>query len=319
MCNAAPQLQTASRSQSTVSTVRFAMKLPRCGPFASNGNASSAAANATASGRSRDSSPLGRRVADEMRTTDNTPRASGRGGGLEGSHHSSTTTVSCGNLSNMRRVHSANCASARRRSAGGITQSSSIHKSRSHSHSSSSTVPRRSAQATSSRPTEELPIPPSKDGTNRSIHTVDKGDLTRMYDYATWNMYERIVNARRQRLSQVNTMSAPSSPSDAGGAGPIVRPPAANVETKKQQQQPLYKLSIQGDESSTAATADETDKSSTASSSWSRNDSPKTLPSGLVNVSGLVFPHFEAEQRAASCPPSAGGEDEDHFIFQLDM
>ena len=66
--------------------------------------------------------------------------------------------------------------------------------------------------------TEALPIPSSSSDsdqgqssakfTNGEGENNDKGDLTRMYDYATWNMYERIVSARRCRLSAIDSSSS---------------------------------------------------------------------------------------------------------------
>lgn len=100
----------------------------------------------------------------------------------------------------FRRVKSANAGVVRRRQR----HSASMQRSLSHSSSNSRTIhPSSSSQQTVSF----LPIPPRKsddtdDGRPR-INTAEESDLARMYDYATWNMYERIVSARRKRLAQI--------------------------------------------------------------------------------------------------------------------
>mmetsp|Transcript_17624 Transcript_17624/g.38192 ORF Transcript_17624/g.38192 Transcript_17624/m.38192 type:complete len:283 (+) Transcript_17624:199-1047(+) len=167
------------------------------------------------------------------------------------------------------------------------------------------------------RRTPELPIPKKGQRISNELG-VEKGDLTRMYDYATWNMYERIVNARRQQRLNVDLSSHQREQ------------PGANSNAVSQQQ-PLHKSSSQGDESSTIATSatiDETDRSSAASSSWSRNNSPMTFPGqahqqGQTTTFAPTFPHLEGQRSGChSCPPPASREefqDEDAFIFQLDM
>jgi len=100
-----------------------------------------------------------------------------------------------------RRVKSANAGVVRRRQR----HSASMQRSLSHSSSNSRTIhPSSSSQQT----VPFLPIPPRKsddtdDGSRPRINTAEESDLARMYDYATWNMYERIVSARRKRLAQI--------------------------------------------------------------------------------------------------------------------
>lgn len=231
-----------------------------------------------------------------------TPRAfSSRGDDLDRSSHGSAR----GAASNtMRRCQSANVS---RRP--GIPV---MHKSRSHSGEPSQRQHQR---------TQELPIPPCEDGAPNPFANIDKNDLTKMYDYATWNMYERIVSARRQRLSEMAQQEKQSS-SDSSSSqnGADNKAPTAATGSNVTKPQPLYKTSSQDE--SLAATADETDKSSTASSSWSRTDSP-----GFTGGSSSLtaFPNFQS--RSSSCPlPGAnndhnqrGMNNEDHFIFELDM
>ncbi|KAL3772988.1 hypothetical protein ACHAW5_005060 [Stephanodiscus triporus] len=123
-------------------------------------------------------------------------------------------------------------------------------------------------------------------------------DLARMYDYATWNMYQRIVSARRKRLAQIDlqkmreatgeekagagctaSTDRPSSSSDQDEGSTVssaVVPPSERQGRQQQQRRPnLHAMNKNPsqDESSTLTTADETDGSS-STSSWSRADSP---------------------------------------------
>jgi hypothetical protein len=230
-----------------------------------------------------------------------------------------------------------------------------------HFHHQRSSCPRADEDEDDEQPsgvrTPELPIPAptssrshptNGDGTGGNV--VDEGDLTRMYDFATWNMYERIVSARRQRLSTTtaSTVSSTTSTSTAStstststtnprhvpsretnhalGGGQQCNNSKASSSTISTRPPPEFKSSNQGNkvygsfsavtvdtvasasseaeasaaamtcskthfyckrsstvsdcESTTLATADETDKSSTTSSSWSRTDSPGTFPVG---------------------------------------
>lgn len=107
----------------------------------------------------------------------------------------------------MRRVQSANAS--RPRGAVGTTAGrnkplSTVHKSRSHSQ---ETVRRNANAVYEVAPpppaSEQLPIPQCKNTLLEIARTKsDQTDLRRMYDYATWNMYDRIVSARnRKRMS----------------------------------------------------------------------------------------------------------------------
>ena len=307
----------------TTADVRFAMKLPRY-----NSQPSSAAAGTLLRG-SRDeqhTSPSAVEVGDKTRRNGVVRRVPSSGKPTS----TSTTTV--------RRCQSANVSSR---------TTSFIPHARSHSQEPS-------RQATAINRSEELPIPSSSDQgqssssarfTNGEGENVDKGDLTRMYDYATWNMYERIVSARRFRLSAIDSSgeeeattttacrsSAPnvaatknsSQTATSGGAVattssskrqdsvavnavPTVPNPIAKV---------LKKQASPRSDDSTLATADETDRESTTSSSWSRDG---TFPV-QVALSSTGLASFPRLDRPASCPPqpSSSGE-EDHLIFDLDL
>lgn len=135
-----------------------------------------------------------------------------------------------------------------------------------------------------SHPTQGLPIPCQPGGRSSLSRSVDKSDLTRMYDYATWNMYERIVSARRMRLA--SQMEHASHQNESSSATRSASNGVRNLESRPA----TTKIPSQDD-----GTADETDKSSTASS---LTDSP-AFHMGMS--------------------PSEGGGNEDHFIFQLDM
>ena len=165
--------------------------------------------------------------------------------------------------------------------------------------------------------TREIPIPPSRDGGEgdrgdgyhsapRWGNAAEESDLARMYDYATWNMYERIDSARRKRLAQIalqqrweakegaSDLSSSSSsgcdvdadspaPSSTTGAAADAIAPSSKRERQRQQQQQQQQLSTlqtlhkhknsSQDENSTLATAGETDRSS-RTASWSRAYSP---------------------------------------------
>lgn len=230
-------------------------------------------------------------------------------------------------------------------------------KSRSHSQ---EPLRRRVGGGGINNKTEALPITPTGqaarpegEGVGASGENVDKGDLTRMYDYATWNMYERIVTARRRRLANIDqeTISSTATTSSSRRSSDVPSesssPRSSNQEeyssgsvttgqqgtevvyttvpTKQSSSRPSQPQSStlknsSSHDDSTMATADETDKSSTASSSWSRTDSPAQFPF-LANGNGIV--PFPSLQRPVSCPPSgehqaSSGEDE-HFIFPMDM
>ena len=286
-----------------VDFVTFAMKLPRFN------------ACTTTTNKEMDS-------ASQQQQQMPTPHASSsRGDDDDRSSHGSAAATGPSIASNMRRCQSVDVSQRPR----GFP---AMHKSRSHSG-----EPRPSSQKQHQR-TQELPIPPCQNGVHNrpSLSSVDESDLTRMYDYATWNMYERIVSARRQRLSaemaQQEKQSSSDSSSSQNGANNKVATLAAAAATGSNamdtKPQPLYKTSSHDE--SLAATADETDKSSTTSSSWSMTDLSGTFPGGSSSLVAAVFPNFES--RSSSCPlPGANNEyhqggmnnEEDHFIFELDM
>ena len=115
-------------------------------------------------------------------------------------------------------------------------------------------------------------------------------DLVRRYDHATWNMYQRIVSARRKRLAQIDlqkmreakekeavggaSLDRPSSSdrdedstASSAATGAVVPPSERERQGQEQQQQEqrptlhtMHKNPSQ--ENSTLATADETDGSS---------------------------------------------------------
>lgn len=225
----------------------------------------------------------------------------------------STTTTRTSASSGVRRSHS---ATPRRQ------QFVQHYERRSHS-----TEP-----SPSSMRSEELPIP--RVGGRRSsssIHNVDANELVKMYDFATWNMYERIVSARRRRL-QIDSKQQPatattsaatsrqSSPrnqddEDAPGCnrGDSDRATPSSGRIGGTAATAAIKTQESADTSNSAATsitADETDKSSSTSSS--RTDSPGTIP-------GLAL---QLEQIAAAAKRDAahdGGGTGDDFIFEMDL
>jgi hypothetical protein len=138
-----------------------------------------------------------------------------------------------------------------------------------------------------------------------------------MYDYATWNMYERIVNARRQRLSWLDAQqkldkgSAATSPTaDTLSLGADITPKAMDGG--------LDKAHSRGDSSLTSSTVDdvESDKSSTTLSSASSSISNSSLPADLKETM------FSLGAVKASLNQETQGhleENEEHFIFEMDM
>jgi hypothetical protein len=140
-----------------------------------------------------------------------------------------------------------------------------------------------------------------------------------MYDYATWNMYERIVNARRQRLSWLDAQqkldkegsaaTTPTADTLSLGADNITTPKAMDGELN---------MAPRGDSSVTSTTVDdaESDKSSTtlssASSSVSNSSLPGTLKKTVFSL-GAVKASLNQEMQGHS------EETEEHFIFEMDM
>ncbi|KAL3789470.1 hypothetical protein ACHAWO_002799 [Cyclotella atomus] len=165
-----------------------------------------------------------------------------------------------------------------------------------------------------------LPIPQTARLNDPSESHVERSDLTRMYDYATWNMYERIVNARRQRLSWLDAQqkldkegsaaTTPTADTLSLGADNITSPEAMDGE--------LNKAHSRGDSFVTSTTVDdvESDKSSTtlssASSSVSNSSLPGTLKKTVFSL-GAVKASLNQEMQGHS------EETEEHFIFEMDM
>ena len=211
------------------------------------------------------------------------------------------------------------------------------------------------SQKTAYMRTRELPIPAASGSPfpESGSNAAEESDLVRMYDYATWNMYERIVSARRRRLAQIDLQQrreAEEGGDRRGGADPAaaapssasaprlaatsdaVAVPSANKREERQQQQQQQRPSLQTlnknlshDENSTLATADETDRASTTSS-WSRADSPIVhhpehgLPSlrrlgfSSSSLMGCAYPNNEGRRVSTT-----NNNEEDSFIFELDM
>ncbi|KAL3826307.1 hypothetical protein ACHAXA_004625 [Cyclostephanos tholiformis] len=211
----------------------------------------------------------------------------------------------------------------------------------------------------------ELPIPPpmmssySDGGDYRSSPPqrghAEESDLARMYDCATWNMYERIVSARRRRLALIELQArreeeqkrvcdavadshVPSAATDDAAKSDAVDVHAAERDERRGRQRstlqtPLHKNSS-NDDNSTLATADETDKASTTSS-WSRADSPlvpeqQQRRRGETHAATAVSPGLPSLRRlgfSSSLKNDEGrresstncNNEDDAFIFELDM
>ena len=127
-----------------------------------------------------------------------------------------------------------------------------------------------------------------------------------------------------REMAQQEKQTVSDSSFNQNGADNKTAAAATGSNTMDTKPQPLHKTSSHDE--SLAATADETDKSSTTSSSWSMTDLSGTFPGGSSSLVAAVFPNFES--RSSSCPlPGANNEyhqggmnnKEDHFIFELDM
>jgi len=121
-----------------------------------------------------------------------------------------------------------------------------------------------------------------------------------MYDYATWNMYERIVNARRQKLCLLDAHQ---------------KQRAREYDTMTSSH--ALKSDVQKAPSNDSVTADESDKSSmfslASSSSTSSSQSP-SFPSGTA-IKNVPSECCKEELQV----PAPEGENEEHFIFELDL
>jgi hypothetical protein len=143
-----------------------------------------------------------------------------------------------------------------------------------------------------------------------------------MYDYATWNMYERIVNARRQRLSwldaqqkQVGLDASSAVDTLSGGVESTFKP---GVESD------LHKVHSREDSSMTASTVDdvESDKSSATLSSASSSVSTASLSNDLKRTMfnlGAIKDIKAIHPETAQGHHNEEGEGDEHFIFEMDM
>ena len=164
------------------------------------------------------------------------------------------------------------------------------------------------------KPSSGVPIPQNGRVSDPSESHVERTDLTRMYDYATWNMYERIVNARRQRLSWLDAHQKTVGNSPIAADTSVETAPKATVD--------LHKVHSREDSSMTSSTVDdvESDKSSTTLSSAS---SSASSASGS-NIKRSVF-SLGASAIKAICQETQDkhleteNEEQDHFIFEMDL
>ena len=163
------------------------------------------------------------------------------------------------------------------------------------------------------KPSSGVPIPQNGRVSDPSEgQSVEKTDLTRMYDYATWNMYERIVNARRKRLSWLDAhqQSVDNSPvAD------------ASVEGTTKAAMDLHKVHSREDSSLTSTTVDdgESDKSSATLSSASSSASSVSSSNMKRSVFSLGAIKATICQETQEKHSEAENEEQDHFIFEMDL
>jgi len=139
-----------------------------------------------------------------------------------------------------------------------------------------------------------------------------------MYDYATWNMYERIVNARRQRLSWLDAqqkMDKDGSEATSLTADNLSSGGESSMTSKVGMSGEFHKVHSREDSSLTSSTVDESDKSSSTLSSASSSTSTASILNGkgskLSLGSAIKTIHQEAQ--------GTDGGDDEHFIFEMDM
>eukprot|EP00956_Cyclotella_meneghiniana_P026929 scaffold59445_cov87-Cyclotella_meneghiniana.AAC.4 len=138
-----------------------------------------------------------------------------------------------------------------------------------------------------------------------------------MYDYATWNMYERIVNARKQRLSFLDAQQK----LDKGSTATSPTADTASVETPKAViTSGLVKAHSRESSSLTSSTVDdgESDRSSaTISSSGSVSASLLTagIKRSMFSLGAIKAGHQESQENHLE----KDSEEQEHFIFEMDM
>eukprot|EP00804_Cyclotella_cryptica_P007234 CCRYP_009756-RA/>CCRYP_009756-RA protein AED:0.17 eAED:0.17 QI:954/1/1/1/1/1/2/282/119 len=119
-----------------------------------------------------------------------------------------------------------------------------------------------------------------------------------MYDYATWNMYERIVNARRQRLCLLDAHQKQR----------------ANESMTSSH---AHKSDVQKASFNDSVTVDESDKSSMFSLASSSSTSSSQSPAFQFGATIQNAPSECCQEDKQVFVPE--GENEEHFIFELDL
>mmetsp|Transcript_14750 Transcript_14750/g.30024 ORF Transcript_14750/g.30024 Transcript_14750/m.30024 type:complete len:311 (+) Transcript_14750:315-1247(+) len=244
-------------------------------------------------------------------------------------------------------VHSANVAASSRKAkpGAGSIHGYSHHGRYQHRSRSQESAPLQQLQQQQQQHfqpvqiTQILPIPcnglNSSSSTSPSVaSSVDKSDLTRMYDYATWNMYDRIVSARRSRLA--SAMAAAKNGAVAAATA------SRELCHGKDQGKGETKTAATFFVDSTAAAAGAAD-TAIAKNAKATSATPKKtnniadLGSGASSTTSITFEsdyyNYSTASSSASAASSFGmdeaaqlqattnpdGDHEDHFIFHMEM
>eukprot|EP00804_Cyclotella_cryptica_P004001 CCRYP_013910-RB/>CCRYP_013910-RB protein AED:0.11 eAED:0.17 QI:2357/1/0.66/1/1/0.66/3/0/243 len=156
-----------------------------------------------------------------------------------------------------------------------------------------------------SKTSSRVPIPVRKDRRESVTNHEETNDLSRMYDCATWKMYERIVTARRQQLQSHDGYQK-------------LRINNCNNTSSSHANFPLHTSDLQKASSSDSVTVDDSDKSSMFSLASSLSTSSSLSASFLFGATIKNVPSecSQEEQQQVLVPER---ENEELFIFELDL
>ncbi|KAL7480980.1 hypothetical protein ACHAW6_006658 [Cyclotella cf. meneghiniana] len=164
------------------------------------------------------------------------------------------------------------------------------------------------------RASSVVPIPVGKDRRQSVPNREETSDLTRMYDSATWKMYERIVNARRRRQCFLDAHRTLQQDNE------------CDIKISSHADDPLSKSDLQVEYSNDSLMADESDESSvfylaSLSSTYATQSTP--FPSGAV-FKDVPSECYQEEQKVLVQEEQKvlvleEGENEEYFIFEIDL
>lgn len=163
--------------------------------------------------------------------------------------------------------------------------------------------------------TDMLPIPQAGRSDPSQSH-VERTDLTRMYDYATWNMYERIVNARKQRLSLLGAQQK----IDKGSTATSPTAETTSVENPKAViTGGMVKAHSRESSSLTSSTLDEGESDRSSATISSAGSISASLLSAGIKRTMFSLGAIKADQESQDNHLEKDSEEQEHFIFEMDM